>query len=109
MASPHRLESFFQDDPASPQILLVPTRDGDSFEVVLGPVLTLVRSDEASSDQEGSLGVEPAGDEPVLIKGDLSHVSTPLDERPLMITDGVVSLESIDSWVEDLTEQAASD
>jgi hypothetical protein len=109
MASPHRLESFFQDGPSSPQILLVPTGDGDSFEVVLGPVLTLVRSDEVSSDQEGSLAVEPAGDELVLIKGDPSHISTPLDERPLMITDGVVSRESIDSWVEDLTEQAASD
>jgi hypothetical protein len=48
MASPHRSESFFQDGPASPSILLVPTGDGDSFKVVLGPVLTLVRSEEAS-------------------------------------------------------------
>jgi hypothetical protein len=65
MVSPHRSESFFQDGPASPSILLVPTGDGDSFEVVLGPVFTLVRSEEVSPRQEGSLAVEPAGDEPL--------------------------------------------
>jgi hypothetical protein len=51
----------------------VPTGDGDSIEVVLGPVLTLVRSEEASFEQEDSLAVEPAGDEPVLIEGEPSH------------------------------------
>jgi hypothetical protein len=55
------------------------------------------------------LTVEFVGDESVLIKGEPSHVSTSLDERSLMITDGVVSLESTYSWVEDLTEQAAVD
>jgi hypothetical protein len=48
MALPHRSESFFQDGHASLSILLVSTGDGDSFEVVLRPVLTLVRPDEAS-------------------------------------------------------------
>jgi hypothetical protein len=75
MASPHRSESFFQDGPASLSILLVPTGDGDSFEVVLGPVLTLVRSEEASPEQEGPLVVEPASDEPVLIEEGSSHIS----------------------------------
>jgi hypothetical protein len=109
MASSHRSESFFQDDPAFLSILLVSTGDGDSFEVVLGPVLTLVRSEEDSSKQEGSLAVEPIGDEPVLIEGESSHISIPLNEQPLMITDGVVSPGSTDIWVEDLTEQAAAD
>jgi hypothetical protein len=57
MASPHRSESFFQDDSASPSVLLVPTGDGDSFEVVLGPVLSLMRSEEASPEQESPLSV----------------------------------------------------
>jgi hypothetical protein len=51
MASPHRSESFFHDGPTLPSILLVPIGDGDSFDVVLGPVLTLVRSEEASLEQ----------------------------------------------------------
>jgi hypothetical protein len=105
MASPHQSESFFQNEPASLSILLVSTRDGDSFEVVLGPVLTLVRPYEASPEQEGPLAVEPASDEPVLIKGEPSHISTSPDERSLMFTDGIVSPEFIDSWVEGLTEQ----
>jgi hypothetical protein len=109
MASPHRSESFFQDGPALPSILLVPTRDGDSFEVVLGPVLTLVRSEVASHEQEGPLAVEPAGDEPVLIEGGSSHISSSIDRQPLMITDDTVSPKSSSSWVEDLTEQAAAD
>jgi hypothetical protein len=45
----------------------------------------------------------------VLIEGESSHISTPLDEQSLMITDGVVSPGSTDIWVEDLTEQAAAD
>jgi hypothetical protein len=85
MASPHRSESFFQDDSFSPSVLLVPTGDGDSFEVVMGPVLTLVKSEEVSFEQEGLLVVEPVGDELVLIEGDSSHISTPLDEQSLMI------------------------
>jgi hypothetical protein len=48
MASPHRSESFFYDGPASSSISLVPIGDGDSFDVVPGPVLTLVRSKETS-------------------------------------------------------------
>jgi hypothetical protein len=104
MASPHRSESFFQDGPSSLSILLVFTGDGDSFEVVLRPVLTLVRLDEASPEQEGPLAVEPASDEPVLIEGEPFHISTSPDERSLMITDGTVSPEFTDSWVEGLTE-----
>jgi hypothetical protein len=109
MASPHRSKSFFHDGPTSPSILVVPTGDGDSFEVVLGLVLTLVRSKEASPEQEGPLVVEPAGDEPVLIEGGPSHVSSSPDRQPLMITDSTVSSGFIDSWVEDLTEQAIAD
>jgi hypothetical protein len=109
MASPHRSESFFQDGPASSSILLVPTGDDDSFEVVLGPVLTLMRSEEVSPEQEGPLVIESVGDEPVLIEGGPSHVSSSPDRQPLMITDGAVSSEFTDSWVEDLTEQAAAD
>jgi hypothetical protein len=109
MASPHRSESFFQDGSASPSVLLVPTGDGESFEVVLGPVLTLVRSEEVSPIQDSPLAVEPMGDEPLLIEGELSHVSISPDGRPLMITDGVVSPESGYGRAEDLTEQAAAD
>jgi hypothetical protein len=109
MASPHRSESFFQDGPTSPSILLVPTGDGDSFEVVLGPVFTLVRSDEASPEQESPLAIESADDELVLIEGEPSHVSSPLDRQPLMIIDGAVPSELTDSQAEDLTEQAAAD
>jgi hypothetical protein len=104
MASPHRSEPFFHDGPTSSSILLVPAGDGDSFEVVLGSVLTLVRSGEASPEQEGPLAVEP-----VLIEGELSHVSSSLDRQPLMITDGAVSFTSSSGWVEDLTERAAAD
>jgi hypothetical protein len=106
MVSPHRSESFFHDGPASPSILLVPIGDGDSFDVVLGPVLTLVRSEEASFEQESPLVVEPIGDEPLLIEGGPSHVSSSPDRQPLVATDGVVSS---DSRVEDSTEQAAVD
>jgi hypothetical protein len=106
MASPHRSESFFHDGPASPSILLVPTGDSDSFDVVLGPVLTLVRSEEASFEQESPLAIEPVGDEPLLIEGGPSHVSSPPDRQPLVTTDGAVSS---DSRVEDSTEQAAVD
>jgi hypothetical protein len=109
MPSPHRSESFFQDDSASPSILLVPTGDGDSFKVVLGPVLILMRSEEASLEQEGLLAVEPTDDEAVLIEGGSSHLSSSTDERPLMITDGTVSPEFIGSWVECLTELATID
>jgi hypothetical protein len=109
MASPHRSESFFYDGPASPSILLVPTGDGDSFDVVLGPVLTLARPEETSFEQGSPLAVEPVGDEPLLIEGGPSHVSSSLDEQPLMATDGVVSSELTDSRVEDSTEQAPVD
>jgi hypothetical protein len=109
MASPHRSESFFQDGSASPSVLLVPTGDGDSFEVVLGPVLTLVRLGEVSPRRDSPLAVEPAGDEPLLIEGKLSHVSISPDGQPLMITDGGVSPETSYGWAEDLTEQAAAD
>jgi hypothetical protein len=109
MVSPHRSESFFQDGSASPSVLLVPTGDGDSFEVILGPVLTLVRSGEVSPRQEDPLIVEPAGDEPLLIEGEPSRVSISPDGQPLMITDGVVSPESGYGRAEDLTEQAAAD
>jgi hypothetical protein len=106
MASPHRSESFFYDGPASPSILLVPTEDGDSFDVVLGPVLTLVRSEEASLEQGSPLAVEPAGDELLLIEGGPSHASSSSDGQPLMATDGRVSS---DSRVDDSTERAAVD
>jgi hypothetical protein len=109
MASPHRSESFFHDGPALPSILLVPIGDGDSFDVVLGPVLTLVRSEEASFEQESPLAVEPIGDEPLLIERGPSHISSSPDRQPLVATDGAVSSELIDSQVEDLTEQAAVD
>jgi hypothetical protein len=109
MASPHRSEPFFYDGPASPSILLVPTGDGDSFDVVLGPVLTLARSEEASFEQGSLLAVEPVGDEPLLIEGGPSHVSSSPDRQPLVATDGVVSSELSDSRVEDSTEQAAVD
>jgi hypothetical protein len=94
MTSSHRSESFFQDGSASPLILLTPTGDDDSFEVVLGLVLTLVRSEEVSPEQEGLLAIEPAGDEPMLIEGWSSHLSSSIDERPLMIIVCVVSPES---------------
>jgi hypothetical protein len=94
MASPHRSEFLFQDGPASPPISLVPSGDGDSFEVVLGPVLTFVRSGKASPRQEGPLAVEPMGDEPLLIEGEPSYISISPDGQPLMTTDGVASLET---------------
>jgi hypothetical protein len=109
MASPHRSESLFQDGPASPPISLVPSADGDSFEVVLGPVLTLVRSGEVSPRQDGLLITEPLDDEPLLIEGGPSHVSMSPDGQPLMTTDVVASPESSYDRVEDLTEQAAAD
>jgi hypothetical protein len=109
MASPHRSESFFYDGPASPSILLVPTGDGDSFDVVLGPVLTLARPEEASIEQGSPSAVEPIGDEPLLIEGGPSHISLSPDRQPLVATDGVVSSEPTDSRVEDLTDQAAVD
>jgi hypothetical protein len=109
MTSPHRSESFFQDGSASPSVLLVPTGDGDTFEVVLGPVLTLVRSGEVSPRQDSPLAVEPAGDEPLLIEGEPSHISISPDGQPLMITDGVASPESSYGRAEDLTEQATTD
>jgi hypothetical protein len=109
MASPHRLESFFHDGPASPSILLVSIGDGDSFDVVLGPVLTLVRSEEGYLEQESPFVVEPVGDEPLLIEGGPFHVSSSPDRQPLVTTDGAVSSELTDSQVEDLTEQAAID
>jgi hypothetical protein len=77
--------------------------------VVLGPVLSLMRSEEASPEQESPLAAEPVGEEPVLIAGEPSHVPSSLDERPLMIADGTVSPEFSSSWIEDLTEQAAAD
>jgi hypothetical protein len=89
--------------------LLVPTGDGDSFEVVLGPVITLVISEEASPEQKDLLVVEPIDNGLALVTGEPSHVSLSLDERPLMITDSTVSPESSSSWVEDLTEQLAAD
>jgi hypothetical protein len=73
----------------------------------MGPVLTLMRSEEVSFEPESPLAVELTCDEPVLIKRELSHISTSLDERPLLIVDGAVTPESRDCWVEDLTEQAA--
>jgi hypothetical protein len=87
----------------------VPTGDGDSFEVVLGSVLTLMRSEEASPEQEGPLAVESADDELVLIEEGSSHISTSSDGQPLLIIDCVVTSESTYSWMEDLTEQAATD
>jgi hypothetical protein len=109
MASPHRSESFFHDDSASPSILLVPTGDGDSFEMVLGPVSTLMRLEDTSPEQEDPLAVEPVGDEPALIEGGPSHVSLSPDERSLMTTDSAVLLESSSDRMEDLAEQAAAD
>jgi hypothetical protein len=109
MVSPHRSESFFHDGPTSPSILLALIGDGDSFDVVLGPVLTLVRSEEASLEQEGPLAVEPIGDEPLSIEGGPSYISSPPDRQPLVTTDGAIPSELTDSQVEDLTEQAATD
>jgi hypothetical protein len=77
-----------------------------SFDVVLGPVLTLARPEETSFEQGSPLAVEPIGDEPLLIEGGSSHVSSSPDGQPLMATDGVVSS---DSRVEDSTDQAAVD
>jgi hypothetical protein len=94
---------------SSPSISLVPIGDGNSFDVVLGPVLTLVRSEEVSLEQESLLVVEPVGDEPLLIEGGPSHVSSSPDRQPLVTIDSVVSSELTDSQVEDLTEQAAAD
>jgi hypothetical protein len=102
MASPHRSESFFQDGSASLLVLLVPIGDGDFFEVVLGPILTLVRSEKVSPGQEG-----PLSDEPRLITGEPSHVSISPDGQLLMIIDNTVLPGFTDSRVEDLTEQAA--
>jgi hypothetical protein len=107
MVSPHCSESFFHDGPTSPSILLVPIGDGDSFDVVLGPILTHVRSEEASLEQESPLAVEPVGDEPLLIEGGPSRVSSSPDGQPLVTTDDTVSSELTDIQVEDLTEQAA--
>jgi hypothetical protein len=109
MASPHRSESLFQDDLASPPISLVPFGDGDSFEVVLGPVLTLVRSGEVSPRQEGLWVTESMNDEPLLIEGGPPHVSTSPDGQPLLTTDVVASPQFSYDRVEDLTEQAAAD
>jgi hypothetical protein len=108
MASPHRSESFFYDGPASPSILLVPIGDGDSFDVVLGPVLTLTRPEEASFEQGSPLAVEPLGDEPLLIEGGPPHVSISPDGQPLMTADVVALPQSSYGRVEDLTEQAAA-
>jgi hypothetical protein len=77
--------------------------------VVLGPVLTLVRSGEVSPRQEGLLAVESVDDEPLLIEGEPSRVSISPDRQPLMTTDVVASSESSYGRVEDLTEQAAAD
>jgi hypothetical protein len=109
MASPHRSESLFQDGLASPPISLVPSGDGDSFEVILGPVLTLVRSGEVSPRQEGLLTTEPMDDEPLLIEGGPPHVSISPDGQPLMTADVVASPQSSYDQVGGLTEQAAAD
>jgi hypothetical protein len=109
MASPHRSKFFFYDGPASPSILLVPTGDGDSFDVVLGPVLTLARPEEASFEQGSPLAVEPVGDEPLLIEGGPPHVSISPDGQPLMTADVVALPQSSYGRVEDLTEQVAAD
>jgi hypothetical protein len=87
----------------------VPVGDGDSFDVVLGPVLTLVRSEETYLERESPLAVEPVGDEPLLIEGGPSHISSSPDRQPLVATDGVVSSEPTDSRVEGSTERAAID
>jgi hypothetical protein len=108
MASPHRSESLFQDSLASPPISLVPSGDGDSFEVILGPVLTLVKSGEVSPRQEGLLTTEPMDDEPLLIEGGPPHVSISPDGQPLMTADVVALPQSSYDRVEDLTEQVAA-
>jgi hypothetical protein len=103
MASPHRSESLFQDGLASPLISLVPSGDGDPFEVVLGPVLTLVRSGEVSPRQEGLLTTEPMDDEPLLIEGGPPHVSISPDGQPLMTADVAADYdyELDESWLEE--------
>jgi hypothetical protein len=108
MASPHRSESFFYDGPASPSILLVPTGDGDSFEVVLEPISTLMRLEDASPEQEDLLTVQPVGDAPALIEREPSHISSSPDERSLLTTDGIVLLGSSSDWIGDLAEQVAA-
>jgi hypothetical protein len=52
------------------------------------------------------LAVEPASDEPLLIEGGPSHVSSSPDRQPLVAIDGGVSS---DTRVEDSTERAAVD
>jgi hypothetical protein len=109
MASPHRSESFFHDGPISPSILLVPTGDADSFEVVLGPVSTLMWLEDASLEREDPLAIQPIGDEPSLIEREPSHISSSPNEWSLTTTDRVVLLESSSDRMEDLVEQIAAD
>jgi hypothetical protein len=80
MASPHRSESFSygEDKSTSPSILLVPTRYGD--EVVLRLILTLVRSENASPEQEGLLAIKPVGPESTSIEIESPYAPAPTDE-----------------------------
>jgi hypothetical protein len=109
MASPYHSESFFYDSPASSSISLVPIGDGDSFDVVLGPVSTLMRLEDASPEQEDLLTVQPVGDAPALIEGEPSHISSSPDERSLLTTYGIVLLGSSSDQIGDLAEQAAAE
>jgi hypothetical protein len=105
MASPHRFKSFSYDGgrSTSPPILLVSTGDGDSYKVVLGPILTLMRSEEASPELEDLLAIEPAGLEAASIEIGLPYASVPTDE-----SGDAVKPEPGDNWVEDMTEQATT-
>jgi hypothetical protein len=82
MASPHRSELFshIRDRSTSPSIILVPTRDGDSYEVVLGRILTLVRSEKASSEQNCLLAIEPTELKSALIEAEPPYAPAPTDE-----------------------------
>jgi hypothetical protein len=106
MASPYRSESFSygEEKSTSPSILLVPTRYGDSDEVVLGLILSLVRSKNASPEQEGLLAIKPVGPESTSIEIESPYAHAPTDESR-----DVVVPESEDNWVEDMIEQAAID
>jgi hypothetical protein len=52
MTSPHRSESLthIRGISTSPFILLVPTGDGDSYEVVLGPIFTILEPEDVTRE-----------------------------------------------------------
>jgi hypothetical protein len=94
----------------SPPILLVPIGNGDSYEVVPGPIFTTLEPEEVahemSYEQEYPLPVKPTSHGLALIEMESSPASTLIDEPHLHITDHEATPELRDSWVEEMTEQA---